>query len=52
VARVAAASAADSLHEMLGVALALDMDLGRGALDLGEVISGQLDARRAEVLLQ
>jgi hypothetical protein len=37
---------------MLGVALALDMDLGRRALDLGGVIGGQLDVRRAEVLLQ
>jgi hypothetical protein len=39
-------------HQMLGVALALDLNLGRGALDFGEVLRCQLDFRRAEVFLQ
>ena len=37
---------------MLGIALALDPNLGRGALDFGEVLRCQLDVHRAEVFLQ
>ncbi len=39
-------------HQMLGIALALDLNLGRGTLDFGEVLRCQLDVRRAEVFLQ
>jgi hypothetical protein len=57
---VAATSAAGSLHEMLGVAPALDMDLGRRALDLGDTsppanyrlqrtVTGPTSARRFEM---
>jgi hypothetical protein len=37
---------------LLGTALALDLDLGRHALDLGGIIGGQRDIRRGEGLLQ
>jgi hypothetical protein len=37
---------------LLGIALALDLDLGRRALDLGGIIGAQLDIRRGEVLFQ
>jgi hypothetical protein len=38
-----------SRHQLLGIALALDMDLGRRALDLGQIIGAQRDIGRAEV---
>src|SRR4051794_23573978 len=47
-----AASAAGGGQKVLGVAFALDLNLGRRALDLGEVIGGQLDVGRAQGLLQ
>jgi hypothetical protein len=49
-ARIGGRSEAGGGHELLGVALAFDLDLGRRALDLGEVIDGQLDVGRAEMV--
>jgi hypothetical protein len=37
---------------MLGVALALDVNLGRRALDLCEVVSGQLEISRPQIFFQ
>src|SRR4030095_8221795 len=48
----ALASAVDQSLEVLGVAGSLHLDLGGSALDLGEVVGGQLDGGCSEVLVQ
>jgi len=51
-ARTQCRSAAGGRHQLLGIALALDMDLSRRALDLGQIIGAQRDIGRAEVFFQ
>src|SRR6478736_4176206 len=50
--RSAAQSATNHRLELRGIAVALDLDRGSCAFDLGEIGSGQLDGRCADILLQ
>src|SRR5215470_15431595 len=45
-------SAADPLLQMCGIALTLYLDCGNGALNRAQVIRGQIDGNRSEVLLK
>ncbi len=50
--RSAAQSATNHRLELWGIAVALDLDRSRCAFDFGEIGSGQLDGRCADILLQ
>ena len=45
-------SAADQFLQMFGVAGPLHRDLGKGAIDVAEVVGRQSEAGRSDVLLQ
>jgi hypothetical protein len=50
--RSAAQSATNHRLELRGIAVTLDLDRSSCAFDLGEIGSGQLDGRCADILLQ
>jgi hypothetical protein len=50
--RSAAQSATNHRLELRGIAVALDTDRSSCAFELGEIGSGQLDGRCADILLQ